>query len=170
VNLVTVNFTARGMLTTGACMQALAGPYKGEDVRDQLEERIGEHASWVEANTSAQLAAYSDFVASRTRDRANDGFAAAAAAVATSASTATAELANGNGNRTSAGDGTQPGDAGNSGVQLAGGSSSSSGSGSGSKPQSLVLLDEVDVADLTADLESRVKNVVRIARFSRCTM
>ena len=122
-----------------ACLQALSGPYKGEDVREQLEERITEHAAWVETNGSAQLAAYTEFVAARSGgDPANDSSNAGS----NGAAAAEAGAAVGG----SQGSGT-------SGVHL--------DAYGGMKPQSLSLIDDIDVKDLTTDLETRVKGVVR---------
>jgi hypothetical protein len=139
-------------------MQALAGPYKGEDVRDQLEERISEHSSWVDTNCAAQLAAYADFVASRTGEDTTT-------TVATKSATGTADKPagtqvelpspTGNGNGASLAEGARE-------ATLEGESSELRlAAYGGSKPQSLVLLDELDVAEFTTELETRVKNVVR---------
>jgi hypothetical protein len=129
-------------------MQALAGPYKGENIREQLEERISEHASWVESNGSAQLAAYATFVATRTDDTTTT--ASAAAGGGTPVDTPDNSSSGSNG-ASAAGD-TAAG-AGKAAVQL--------DAFDGQKPQSLALLDVLDVTEVINDLETRVKTVVR---------
>lgn len=122
-------------------MQALAGPYKGEDLREQLEERVNEHASWVEANTSAQLAAYTNFVQSRTGSD--------------SASSADSPESPSNSNGASGAE-----DTGSAEVKL--------DVFDGGKPKSLELLDGLDVSETTADLEGRVRDVVRSSILQSC--
>lgn len=134
------------------CTQALAGPYKGEDVREQLEERITEHAAWVEANGCAQLAAYADFVAARS----GGNSATAAAPVDTpDSSNASSNGAPAAEEEGAAAGGTAAADGGAGGVHL--------DVYGGVKPQSLSLIDGLDVGDLTTDLETRVKDVVRLS-------
>lgn len=130
-------------------MQALAGPYKGENVREQLEERITEHASWVETNSAAQLAAYVDFVTARV------GGDTATAAAITPVDTSDSSTSNSNGASAAEADGATG--------ETDAASEKTEGhmdSFAGNKPLALSLLDPLDVAEVTTDLEGRVKDVV----------
>lgn len=130
-------------------MQALVGAYKGEDIQQQVEERISEHASWVQTNNAAQLAAYTDFVSSRMGDS-SAAPSAAAAVITSDRSTPSSSSVVEEGEVAERETGA---------VAETSQDKIPARSGSGS---SLALLDALNVGKVTTDLETRVQNVVRV--------
>lgn len=125
-------------------MQVLLPHFQANDVVKQLEERVREHAAWIETNGTAQLRAYTEFVAARQRLGESKG---GPAALATAPSGVDGDnpvaAANGAAAATAA---AQPE------VQL--------DAFQGRKPQSLTVLGDLDTQAVVDDLETRVRDVV----------
>jgi hypothetical protein len=110
----------------------LAEKYRAQDALHQLEDRVREHAAWLETNGSTQLATYINFVAVR-----GDSGASQAP------------------QHSGQGDGEEgAGNSSNADAQMA------LNAFAGQKPQSVVILAELDTKDVTGELEQRVKDVV----------
>lgn len=115
------------------------------EVVTQLEDRVREHAAWIETNGTAQLRAYTDFVAARQSS--GDSGSSAGVPVAPPPrvpDAGSSEVANGTGTALAA----APSD-----VHL--------DTFQGQKPQSLTVLADLDTQAIVNDLETRVRDVVR---------
>lgn len=118
--------------------------FQAADVAQQLEERVREHAAWIETNGSAQLRAYTDFVAARQGSRESKGGAAPLATA-------------------------PPGEVGGQPAAGSNGAAAESAAArpevqldafKGRTPQSLAVLADFDTQAVVDDLESRVRDVV----------
>ena len=140
-------------------MQALRESGRS-DAAEQLQERVREHAQWLEANTTQQLRTYTSFAAQRDTSTSNSAASAARQASKRSGtsssgyrrSTGGGYRGAGGGDDSKSGNGEEGGDRGGSEVAMR--------VFAGQKPESVALAEEVAEEDPSADVEARVRNVV----------
>eukprot|EP00892_Ulva_mutabilis_P005497 jgi/Ulvmu1/3319/UM155_0002.1 len=112
------------------------------DTAAQLEDRVREHAAWIETNGTAQLRAYTDFVAARQSP--GDGASAPTSSGADARSDASAAT---------------PGTAANGAASLSE-SDRHLNAFQGRQPESMTALSDLDTRAVVDDLEGRVRDVV----------